>query len=105
MLQKMERDVSRDLSRIQNDLDAVAIKEKALQGASAAAGQNSQTVQQNLAGGVSSQLEFRLAQNDLLEVRTALLGLAYKQRVDLAEWDRATGKYLQFVDDTSPSVR
>jgi outer membrane protein TolC len=105
LLQKMERDAGRDLSRIQNDLHGVAVKQKALQDASTAAEQNSTTVQQNLAGGVSSQLEYRLAQNDLLEVKTGLLSLAYQQQVDLAEWDRATGKYLQFVDDTAPNVR
>jgi outer membrane protein TolC len=105
LLEKMERDVSRDLSRIQNDLRAVAIKEKALQEASAAAQQNAATVEQNLTGGISSQLEYRLAQNDLLEVQTALLSLAYKEHVDLAEWDRATGKYLRFVDETAQAVR
>ena len=105
LLQKMERDVPRDLARIQNDLNAVATKQKALMDASAAAEQNATTLQQNLAGGVVSQLEFRLAQNDLLEVKTALLSLAYKQHVDLAEWDRATGKYLRFVDETAQNVQ
>ena len=105
LLQKMERDVPRDLARIENDLGAVAIKEKALREAATAAEQNAVTVQQNLAGGVASQLEFRLAQNDLLEVKTALLSLAYQQHVDLAEWDRATGKYLRFVDETAETVQ
>jgi outer membrane protein TolC len=99
LLRKMENDVPRDLSRIRNDLDAVAVKYKSLMLASGAAEQNSATLQENMAGGVASQLEFRLAQNDLLEVKTALLGLAYKEKVALAEWDRATGRYLQFSDD------
>jgi outer membrane protein TolC len=105
LLQKMERDVPRDLARIQNDLDAVAVKQKALRDASSAAEQNAATLQQNLAGGVASQLEFRLAQNDSLEVKTALLSLAYQQHVDLAEWDRATGKYLRFVDENAQNVQ
>ena len=104
-VQKMERDVPRDLSRIQNDLDAVAVKQQALRDASTAAEQNAATLQQNLAGGVASQLEFRLAQNDSLEVKTALLSLAYQQHVDLAEWDRATGKYLRFVDENAQNVQ
>ena len=95
LLQKMERDVPRDLLRIRNNLDAIALNEKALQGASAAAEQNAGTLRQNLEGGVASQLEFRLAENDLLEVRTGLLTLAYLQSVARAEWDRATGRYLQ----------
>lgn len=105
MVKKMERDLSRDLARIRNDLDGIAIKRKALLGASTAASENSTTVEQNLAGGVASQLEYRLAQNDLLDVKTGLLSLAFKQHVDLAEWDRATGKYLQFVDESAQSMR
>ncbi|MEP6603016.1 MAG: TolC family protein [Spartobacteria bacterium] len=105
LLQKMERDVPRDLARIKNDLDGIAANEKALQMASAAAAENAERLQQNLTGGVASQLEFRLGQNDLLETRTALLSLAYKQHVDLAEWDRATGRYLQFLDEPGQNVQ
>ena len=105
MVQKMERDTARDLARLRNDFDALATKQKALQGASAAAQENSTTVQQNLAGGVTSQLEYRLAENDSLDVKSGLLSVAYKQHVDLAEWDRATGKYLQFVDESAQTMR
>ena len=62
-------------------------------------------MEQNLAGGISSQLEFRLAQNDSARSENGLLSLAYQEHVDLAEWDRATGKYLQFVDETAQNVR
>ena len=105
LLERMERDVPRDLSRIQNDLRAIATKQQALQGASSAAEQNAATVRQNLEGGLASQLEFRLAENDLLEVKTELLTLVYQQSLALAEWDRATGRYLQFSDDTAQKVR
>ena len=98
LLRKMEGDVPRDLSRIQNDLNAIANKEKALQDASSAADQNTTTVRKNLEGGIASQLEFRLAEKDLLEVKTGLLTLAYQQSLALAEWDRATGRYLQFSE-------
>jgi outer membrane protein TolC len=101
LLQKMERDVPRDLSRIQNSLRAIATKEKALESASSAAEQNAATLRQNLEAGIASQLEFRLAQNDLLEVKTGLLTLAYQQSLALAERDRATGRYLQFSDGTA----
>lgn len=105
MLQKLERDAERDLARIHNDLDSIATKQKALQAASAAADENAKAIEQNLARGISSQYEYRLAQNDLLEVQTALLTLAYQQHVDLAEWDRATGKYLRFMDGSARDVR
>lgn len=105
LLQKMERDIPRDVARIQNDLDAIAQNEKALQSASFAADQNAVTVRQNLEGGIASQLEFRLAENDLLEVKTGLLTLAYLQRVALADWDRATGRYLRLSDDTAQDAQ
>jgi outer membrane protein TolC len=105
LLHKLEADASRELARIRNDLDAVATQEKALRGASIAAEENSATVQQNLHAGIASQLEYRLAQNDLLSVQTALATLAYRQQVDLAELDRATGRYLRFVDAGPRDVR
>jgi outer membrane protein TolC len=105
MLQKLQRDAERDVARIRNDLDSIATKHKALQAASAAADENAKAIEQNLARGISSQYEYRLAENDLLEVQTALLTLAYQQHVDLAEWDRATGKYLRFMDGNARDVR
>lgn len=105
MLEKLQRDAERDLARIHNDLDSIATKQRALQSAAAAANENASAIEQNLARGISSQFEYRLAQNDLLEVQTALLALAWQQHVDLAEWDRATGKYLRFMDANARDVR
>jgi hypothetical protein len=93
------------MARIRHDLQAVSAKQDSLVHASSAAEKNALTVQQNLAGGVVSQYEFRLAQNALLETRSGLLTLAYQQKLALAEWDRATGRYFQFSDDTSQNVR
>ena len=104
LLRKMERDLPRDLSRIENDLESLATKQKALVPAQRLAEENANNLEQNVKAGVASQLEFRLAQNDLLDVKTGLLILAYKQYVDLAEWDRATGKYLRFLDATARSM-
>ncbi|MEP7071553.1 MAG: TolC family protein [Verrucomicrobiota bacterium] len=98
LLQKMERDVPRDLARIDNELRAIARKEKALVGASSAAEENASTLQKNLEGGIATQLESQLAESDLLQVKTALLTLAYQRSLALAQWDRATGRYLQFSD-------
>jgi outer membrane protein TolC len=104
LLRKMERDLPRELSRIENDLKALATKQNALVGAKRLAEENATTLEQNVKTGVASQLELRLAQNDFLEVKTGLLSVAYKQHIDLAEWDRATGKYLRFLDATAQSV-
>ena len=98
LLNKMEQDIPRDLARIDRNLKAIAEKQQLLSGASGAAEQNAETIQQNLGKGIVSQLEFRQAQNASLEVKSGLLGLAYQQRVALAEWDRATGRYFQFSE-------
>jgi outer membrane protein TolC len=105
LLHKLEADVPREMARINHDLQAVSAKQDSLAHASSAAEENALTVQQNLAGGVVSQYEFRLAQNALLETRSGLLTLAYQQKLALAEWDRATGRYFQFSDDASQNVR
>lgn len=104
LLRKMERDLPRDLSRLETDLESLATKEKALVQAQRLAEENAATLEENVKTGVASQLEFRLAQNDLLDVKTGLLSVAFKQQIDLAEWDRTTGRYLRFLDETGRSV-
>jgi outer membrane protein TolC len=105
LLQKLEADVPREMSRIRHDLEAIATKHRSLAGASSAAQENASTLQQNLAQGVVSQFEFRLAENDLLEVESGLITLTYQQNLALAEWDRATGRYFQFSHDSAQNVR
>jgi outer membrane protein TolC len=105
LLHKLETDVPREMLRIRQELDAVAAKREPLIRASSAAEENALTVQQNLVGGVVSQYEFRLSENALLDVKSQLLTLAYQQKLALAEWDRATGRYFQFSEDSSRNVR
>jgi len=105
LLQKLEADVPREMARIHHDLEAIGVKHRSLAGASSAAEENASTVQQNLAEGIVSQFEFRLAENDSLEVKSNLITLAYQQNLALAEWDRATGRYFQFSDVPSQNVR
>jgi outer membrane protein TolC len=98
----METDLRRDLARIANNLQAIAAKHAALTSATSAAESSAAAVQANLAGGVTSQLEFRLAENASLKIKTDLLDLAYQQNLALAEWDRMTGRYFQFSEDQRP---
>ena len=103
-LQKLETNVSRELMRIHNDLVAVEARHNSLASAESAAEESTHTVEQNLAGGLASQLEYRLTQNGYLETRSGLLSAAYLHNVALAEWDRATGRYFQFSEDTAQNV-
>jgi outer membrane protein TolC len=99
LLRRMEADVPRDLSRLQSNLEGIAKNYASLTKAIASAEQSVLTVNQNLSGGLSSQLESRLAENASLDVKTTLLSLAYQQNLALAELDRVTGRYFQYSDD------
>jgi outer membrane protein len=100
---KLEANVSRELSRIANNLKAIDAREQSLSAASAAAEQSARAIGENLASGLVSPLEYRVTQNAFLKTRSGLLDAAYQHNLAVAEWDRATGRYFQFSDDTAPS--
>jgi outer membrane protein TolC len=66
--------------------------------------QTAGAIQQNLNNGLASQLEYRVAESSSLKTRTGSLEATYLQNVALAEWDRATGRYFQFSDDTAGNL-
>ena len=101
---KLEANVGRELLRIHHDLEATETRHQSLAAASAAAEQSALVVAQNLAGGLASQLEYRLTQNGFLETKSGLLDATYQHNLAAAEWDRATGRYFQFSDDTAQNV-
>jgi len=100
-LRQLEANVSLELQRINNNLHAIDQRWKSLSAAVASAEQNVHVVQRTLAEGLSSQLEFRTAESSFLETKSALLSTVYQQNVARAEWDRATGRYFQFSEDTA----
>jgi outer membrane protein len=102
---KLEANIGRELSRIRNELESVEAREKSLAAAAEAAEQDVTAIKQNMGSGLSSELEYRLAENSYLETKSGLVDAAYLHNVALAEWDRATGRYFQFSDDTAQNVR
>jgi outer membrane protein TolC len=100
---KLEANIPRELSRIANGLKTTEVREKSLASATAAAEESARSVQQNLASGLASPLEYRVTQNAFLETKSGLLEAIYQHNLAVAEWDRATGRYFQFSDDTSKS--
>jgi outer membrane protein TolC len=93
---KLESNVSRELSRIANDIQAIAAREKSLASASAAAEESASTVRENVANGLVSPLEYRVSQTAFLRTKSGLLDAIYQHNVAVAEWDRAAGRYFQF---------
>ncbi len=105
VLARLEADIPRGLRRIQNNLRAIAARHEALSKSLAVAEQTAGDVQNNLALGRASQLEYRSAENSLLETQAGLLTVAFEQNLQLAERDRVTGRYFQFSDDTAGKAR
>jgi outer membrane protein len=97
---KLESNVSRELSRIANDIQAIAAREKSLASASDAAEESARTVRENVATGLISPLEYRVSQTAFLKTKSGLLDAVYQHNVTVAEWDRATGRYFQFSYET-----
>jgi outer membrane protein TolC len=93
---KLEADIPRELSRIAEWLDATEERERSVSGASEAAEESARVIQQNVASGLASPLEYRVTQNEFLQSRSGLLDAVYQHNVAVAEWDRATGRYFQF---------
>ena len=93
---KLESNVSRELSRIANDIDSIAAREKSLASASAAAEESARTIRENVATGLASLLEYRVTQSAFLKTKSGLLDAVYQHNVALAEWDRAAGRYFQY---------
>lgn len=101
---KLEANISRELIRIANDLKAIDSREGSLSAASFAAEESARAVGENVANGLASALEYRFTQNAFLTTKSGLLDAIYQHNVAVAEWDRATGRYFQFSDDTAQNV-
>jgi len=94
---KLESNVSRELSRIADDIETSAAREKSLASASAAAEESAHTVRENVATGLASPLEYRVTQSAFLKTKSGLLDAIYQHIVALAEWDRVAGRYFQYA--------
>ena len=104
LLAKLEANVPRELNRIQENFRALEAQRASLTKGANVAEQNVVDLRENIAQGLASQLEYRVGENDLLSTRDRLLQTTYLQSVARAEWDRATGRYFQFSDDSTANV-
>jgi outer membrane protein TolC len=104
VLARLEAEVPRELTRIQNNLRALATRQASLERASTVAEQTVTDVLNNLAQGLSSQLEYRTAESSYLQTKAGVLTVAFQQSLARAELDRVTGRYFQFSDDTKAKL-
>ena len=101
---KLEANMGADLLRIRNTLEAIEARQKSLADAAGAADENVAAVQQNLGSGLASELEYRLAESASLKTKSGLLEANYQHNLAVAEWERATGRYFQFSEDSTENV-
>ena len=99
----LEANIPRDLSHIANYLKTTEVRERSLASAATAAEESARAVQENVASGLASPLEYRVTQNAFLETKSGALEAIYQHNVAVAEWDRATGRYFQFSDANTKS--
>src|SRR5256714_69811 len=78
---KLEANVSRELSRIANDLQAIDARESSLSTASVAAEESARTIRENVANGLVPPLEYRPTENELLTTSSALLNAGYRYKL------------------------
>ena len=104
VVSRLEASVPRELMQIDNTLRAIDARQASLSKAATVAERNVADIQSSLREGLSSQLEYRSAESSFLESKAGLLSAAFEQKMALAEWDRATGRYFQFSDDTAAKL-
>lgn len=93
---KLEADIQRELARIAEWLRATEERERSLASASQSAEESARVIQQNVASGLASPLEYRITQNEYLQSKSGLLEAIYQHNLAVAEWERATGRYFQY---------
>lgn len=99
VLQRLEANVPREVARVENNLHELSARQEVISRAAGTSERTVADVQNSLAEGRSSPLEYRTAESSYLESQASLLSIAFEQSVALAERDRATGRYFQFSDD------
>jgi outer membrane protein TolC len=104
VLARLENEVPRELTRLENELRGLAARHAALTQAATVSEQSLADVQDNLRSGLSSQLEYRTAEGSFLESRAGVLSAAFEQQLALADWDRTTGRYLRFSNGSARNV-
>jgi outer membrane protein TolC len=95
-LQKLEQNVPRELAAVEGSLQNADARHAALVKSAAEASEELNLIEEQIALGQATQLDFLKAQSNLLSVRAGLEDATYSHEVARAELDRVTGRYLQY---------
>ncbi len=100
-LRQLEANVSLELRRIGNNLRAIEQRWKSLSAAIASAEQNVNVVRAISPRVFPRSWNIATPKAAFWKPGAPLLSALYQQQLARAEWDRATGRYFQFSDDTA----
>ena len=95
-LHKLEATVPREIAEIAGMLQTAAARHDAFVKSAAAAAENLQLIEAQLALGQATQLDFLNAQSDLLGVRVGIVNAIATYEAACDDFVRATGRYLEF---------
>jgi outer membrane protein TolC len=101
-LHKLEQSVPRELATIEGSLEDADARRAALVKSTAEAEENLKLIEEQIALGQATQLDFLKAQGNLLSVRAGIADATYSHEIARAELDRATGRYLQYHFENAP---
>lgn len=95
-LRRLEENVPRELQVLVHTLETIDAKVAALKQSAAEAEELLKLVEARVKLGEATQLDFLNAQSNLLSVRTGILLAVFSNEAARAEFDRLTGRYLDF---------
>jgi outer membrane protein TolC len=97
-LRRLEENVPRELQVLARSIETVDARLAALKHSSTEAEEMLKLVEARVKLGEATQLDFLNAQTNLLSTQRGILLAVFENEVARAEFDRATGRYLNFTD-------
>ncbi len=97
-LRRLEENVPRELAVLAHTLETVAAKFGGLKQSLAEAEELLKLVETRVGLGEATQLDFLNAQSNLLSTQAGILQTVFENETARAEFDRITGRYLEFVE-------
>jgi outer membrane protein TolC len=101
-LHKLKQNIPRELATIEGELESADARHDALLKSAESAEENLRLIEAQVSLGEATQFDFLNAQSNLLSLRAGLVGTIQSHEAARAELDRATGRYLQYEEGSTP---
>jgi outer membrane protein TolC len=98
ILHQLEQNIPRELERVSLSLENADAKLASLEKSTGEAEAGLQLIETRITLGEATQLDFSDAQRNLIAVRHGVVDALFSQALVRADFDRATGRYLEFAE-------